>query len=178
MSSSISCPVFVFIPMCPNGSFQLVGFKSHTSVASPNQVASTRWTPMGHPEDWHSLSSQVSKYSWRSASTAPTSAGDQGRLDMMKGVYASAGSPALPYPTRHKPQTAAAQGAALGQTSLTKLQLRHGHFSHHLSTWCHESSGNVSEGFVRWGLSTSESEYVLSQHDFLGTSCLKWLLLL
>lgn len=74
MSSSISCPVFVFIPMCPNESFQLVGFKSHTSFASPDQVASTRWTPIGHPEHWHSLSSQVSKYSWRSASTAPTSA--------------------------------------------------------------------------------------------------------
>lgn len=137
---------------------------------------------MDSPENWHTLSSQVSKYSWRSASTAPTSARDQGTLDMIKRVYASAGSPALLCPTRHKPQTAAAQGAALGQTSLIWLQLQHGHSSHHLSMWGHKSSGNMSEGFVRWGLSTAEppveSEYFSSQHDFLGASCLRGLLLL
>lgn len=31
------------------------------------------------------------------------------------------------------------------------------HFSHHLSVWGHKSSGNMSEAFVRWGLSTAES---------------------
>lgn len=48
--------------------------------------------------------------------------------------------------------------------------------------WGPTSSGNVPEGFVRWGLSTAEtpaqSEYFLSQHDFLVASCLRWLLLL
>lgn len=105
--------------LCSQWKFSACGTQvPHIFCLSKAVVASTRWTPMGYPE--HILSFWVSKYSCRSpASTTPSSARDRGRLDMIKGVYASAGSPALPCPSRQKPQTAAAQGAVLGQTSLT-----------------------------------------------------------
>lgn len=48
MSSCITCPVFVFVP---NGSFQLVGLKSHTSFASPKQ-----WWPVPGGLPWDILS--------------------------------------------------------------------------------------------------------------------------
>lgn len=105
---------------CVEG-FQLVCLKSHTSFASSNQMVSTKWIRTGPPEGWHAHFCQVSKRSWGCpAPTTPTSASDQGRLDLIKGGYTTTESPVLPCPTRYNSIYSSTR-EAVGQMSLTEL---------------------------------------------------------